>query len=129
MIWTFLADVARHTWACDEVVGDVVEEGSNEDACEGEAPRSDHTAGEDNSGLVARRNTLESEVIGEEMIMLSMVAVPQPRLSCFQCVAASQGACGGSTSEDHDVGNDGTCSLAVEDEDCLVSIVSCRRLK
>lgn len=106
-----------------------MEEGSSEDACEVEGRRNGRMAGEDNLGLVAPRNTLESEVSEEEMTLLSTEAVHQQRPSCFQCEAASQGACGGSTNEDHDVGSDATCSQAVEDEDCLVSIVSCHRLK
>ncbi len=127
MTWTFLVDVGRHTLACDEVVGDAVEEGSNEHACEVEGLHNDHMVGEGNLDLGAR--TLESAVSGEEMTMLLMEAVLQQQLSCFQCVAASQGACGGSTNVDHDVDSDATCSPAVEDEDCLVSSVSCHRLK
>ena len=127
MTWTFLTGVGHHTLACDEVVGDAVEEGSNEDACEVEGLHNDHMVEEGNLGLVAR--TLESGASGEEMTMLLMGAVLQQRLSCFQCVAASQGACEGSTNVDHDVDSDATCNLAVEDEDCLVSTVSCHHLK
>lgn len=129
MFWTFLADVERRTWACVVVVGDGVEEGSSVDACEVEGHRNDRMVGEDNLGLVVQRNNLGNEVSGEEMTLLSMEAVPQQLLSCFQCVAAYQEAYGGSTSEDHDEGSDATCSQAVEDEDCLVSTVFCYRLK